>query len=275
MTTMDYAKLIDKKANFVGKGIKVKNADPKWNWYLPDLDSSAQKVSENYVKTSRNTQAEFIRSFALDDDIGFVWRWMSDETEIYLLYVFLGENGYILRTLHNEHKLTIDEVILAVYFDDWRLEKFHIEKWTISQPETHYGLAALGFRDYNIFSKGDHFHYFKGRVATIQSANLIYRDNTVFACEDYFQDKCIPLPAEMENWVSQSGFDIDKINELGISAQIKFSMNSDGSVDTLLAGMIFEHEYLENIKVYSRWAIPSDRLGAGIDTGIVGYDRIL
>jgi len=39
------SKLVDKKAQFIGKGLTIKQADKKWGWFLPDLDSAVKKIT--------------------------------------------------------------------------------------------------------------------------------------------------------------------------------------------------------------------------------------
>ena len=43
---VDYKKIIDIQADFIGQGLKVKTANSKWNWYLPDLTSIVNKNTQ-------------------------------------------------------------------------------------------------------------------------------------------------------------------------------------------------------------------------------------
>ena len=57
---MNYARLVDKDAEFIGKGIKVGFADAKWDWYLPDLNSTAQMISKKYVRAVSRSECNTV-----------------------------------------------------------------------------------------------------------------------------------------------------------------------------------------------------------------------
>lgn len=273
---MNYARLVDKDAEFIGKGIKVGFADAKWDWYLPDLNSTAQMISKKYVRRSNQDSADYLRSFSIKDDIGFVWKWVSDETEIFLIYTFMGDNGYYVRTLHNTHGITVDEAILATYYDSEfsaALESFSREKWLISDPsDLGYAPESLGFLGEEIYyNRSENFKIFDGRIATLSTAHIKSVKNRYYACPNSYSEElqnCILLPQEFELVLAGSGYSFEHISDQYMVFQIKVELSENKSIKRVLSGAIFDYDYYDTKKVYYKWPIPKGYLAEGVNTAI-------
>jgi len=279
---IDYRALVKPDASFIGKGIKVATADPKWDWYLPDLNSSAQVMSKNYELPADNNGAKYLRSFSLYDYFGFVWGWQNKGVEILLIYTFTEKNGYFLRTLHNVNNITVDEAILAIFFDDeyaGHLESFQVEKWIIANADNdHIGIESLGFLGDQLESPSEHFTFFEDRVMTLPKLYLKKENTSYSACSQssYFNSKpCYHLPTDFISRLENTKSTIQSSNIEDLCVQLKVTLSTDRKIKQVLAGMIFECDFEIRPEVYERWSIPVNYLGAGINKGLISYDEEL
>ncbi|QBF81567.1 hypothetical protein EXU30_01785 [Shewanella maritima] len=173
----DYDTVIDQDAQFIYKDIKVAKAPRQWDWMLPDLNSLAQASSQQYRYPSLTGIAEYKQSFQLDNVIGFVWGWQSRtdkyDIEVFLLYMFIGEDKYLMRTFHNSHHLTVDEAILITFYDYFRYERpFMAQKWQISEPYDNYKMEPLLTLGSELFEQGHEYPVFDGRIVTLKDVYL-------------------------------------------------------------------------------------------------------
>lgn len=278
---VNFWKLVDTKAKFVGKGLVVENAEEKWNWYLPDLNSTAQKTSAYYELASDTGKATYRRSFKIKEDIGYVWSWQSKGTEVFLIYTFTGGHGYSIRTLHNTHNITIDEAILATYFDSEFsaiLSGFEVKKWEIKDPSSDgYHIESLGFLGNTIFhplSDNSDTRWFNGRIITVPHTYLREKNKTLYLCEYYSEDfkGCLALPESVKEKLRLSEHTYQEIRQKEIIAQMKIKLTEKKEITAFIAGALFDHNFYESRKAIYKWPIPEGYLGAGTNTEIQYFD---
>ena len=264
---INYRKLVDKQAEFIGQGIKVPQADIKWDWLLPDLNSTAQKSSQAYEKPAGIKGAEYLRSFKLYDDIGFVWSWQHKDLEIFLIYTFMGTNGYYIRTLHNTHNITVDEAILAVFFDNEfssYLQSFDVEKWQILGVDDDYDIEALGFLGQEMFSQSSGFKLFEERIITLPWKFVKYENNNYHLCDSYYSSiPCFILPPSFEKLLKSQNLVKEIQSKNYLKFLLKVKIGKTHQIREVLAGNIIRDNDDETSEMIVQWLIPMGYLGAG------------
>jgi hypothetical protein len=264
---INYRKLVDKKAEFIGKGIKVPPADKKWDWLLPDLNSTAQKSSQAYQKPAGENGAKYLRSFKLYDDIGFVWSWQHQGLEIFLIYTFLGTNGYYIRTVHNTHNISVDEAILATYFDtefSSYLQSFEVEKWQIDGIDDDFDIESLGFLGQQLFSQTPDFNLFEGRILTLPWTFVKYENQQFYLCDRYYQDKpCWLLPASFIDFIQSKNLTNEIKDNPSFTYLLKVKFGDNNQISDVLAGNIVRENDDYTSDIIIEWPIPKGYLGAG------------
>jgi hypothetical protein len=264
---INYRKLIDKQAEFVGKGLKVPQADKKWDWLLPDLNSTAQKSSQVYEKPADSSGAKYLRSFELYDEIGFVWSWQHQDLEVFLIYTFMGTNGYKIRTLHNTHNIRVDEAILAVFFDSEfgsYLQSFEVEKWQIKGVDDNYYIEALGFLGQELFYNSTGIELFEGLIVTVPWAHVKYENKSYHLCDNSYSYKpCYQLPKSYSALLTKHKLtkEVQNNRHLIHLLKIKFAQNKE--ISEVLAGNIIRENEDETREVIAQWPIPEEYLGSG------------
>ncbi len=262
---INYRKLVDNEAKFLGKGLKVGPADKKWDWLLPDLNSTAQRSAVNYKNPATKNSAKYLRSFEIHTDIGFVWTWKNQGVDIYLIYTFLGTNGYIKRVLHNTHNLTLDEVILINYFDHDFFEINWIEQWELYGLEDEYDIESIGFLSQEMFAQRPDFKLFDGRIITVPWSHVKFEHHNYHLCENSYNDnECYQLPKSFSDLISANNLvdDVQDNRFLYYLLKVKFGKNRQ--IKQVLAGNIIEQKDDEDRhQVLLEWSIPDGELGAG------------
>lgn len=262
---INYRKKVDKDARFIGQGLTVEVADKEYDWFLPDLNSTAQKSAANYQYPPDNGTAEYVRSFRLYDDTGYVWRWEHKGEEIYLVYLFKGGNGYEIRALHNTHNITVDEAILAIYFDsefNFYLDPFRVEKWRIEGVDDQYEPQPFSFVGMYIFDK-EEFTIFDGRIVTL-GWNLFKRDGSGYCLEYSSDDSCLKLPPAFDQMLSDKNITLEQIIGVPVYATIKAVLSETGEIKSILgAKLVKVNEDTDEETIIASWPIPKGYLGAG------------
>lgn len=262
---VNYRKMVDKDAKFIGQGLTVNKAGKEWDWFLPDLNSTAQMSAKSYEFPPESGAAEYVRSFSLDEDIGYVWRWEHKGEEIFLVYHFLGGSGYRVRVLHNTENITIDEAILAVYFDsefNFYLDPFRVEKWEIRGVDDKYGPESFHFVGRDIYDK-EEFTVFDGRIVTLYR-NLFRSDGAGLCIEYNSEHPCVKLPPSFNQMLSKKDVSQKEIIDLPVYATVKVALSESGNiVSVLAAGLLRENEETGEETVIGSWPIPEGYLGAG------------
>jgi hypothetical protein len=262
---VNYRKMVDRDAEFIGQGLTVKEAGKEWDWFLPDLNSTAQMSANSYEFPPESGAAEYVRSYSLDEDIGYIWRWEHKGEEIFLVYHFRGGNGYRIRVLHNTEKITIDEAILAVYFDsefNFYLDPFRVEKWEIRGVDDKYSPESFHFVGRDIYDK-DEFTVFDGRIVTLYR-NLFRSDGSGLCIEYNSDHPCVKLPPAFDHMLSEKGISQTEIIDLPVYASVKVALSETGDIASVLgAELVRVNEETGEEAVIGSWPIPEGYLGAG------------
>jgi len=173
----------------------------------------------------------------------------------------LGKDGYKLGVLKNTHSITIDEAIIAYYFDHYFTEAFEIEKWKITQAPDPYQPESFGFTGHDLLYYEDSYReafIFDNRIVTLTYLGLDFKNNRVNLCID-LDGNCFDLPKNLNK------FFVDKENQsiLNILPQrvtLKVKIDTNGEIKDILAGGI--HDY-DNDDYGITWPIAKNNLGAG------------
>ncbi|WP_223789491.1 hypothetical protein [Marinicella meishanensis] len=256
--------LVDNEAKFIGQGLQVPNADPRWDWLLPDLHSTALASATHHAQPPDADAVRYLRSFTIHGDLGFVWGWQHQGVEIYLLYIFLGDNGYIKRVLHNTSGMTLDEVILITYFDHDFFAVNWQENWVLTGLDDAHDIEALGFLGQSVFGDGAHGFLFDGRIVTLNWVGVHPHGDAYQVCDStHSQDECLPLPPSFRDMVEAAGLTEDDLQHPGNVFDLKIQFGADGRITQILGGRWRQHQADDSLRQLAVWPVSAEFLGAG------------
>ncbi len=118
------AKIVTSTDSFFHKGIKAPYASHKFDNDAKVLQSYAAIMASKSEFAPEDKSIRFNRTFvvkdAFDSDvIGFVWCWMHEAREVFLVITWHGELAVRASIVINHESLTTDEIIYISVFDEF------------------------------------------------------------------------------------------------------------------------------------------------------------
>lgn len=267
---VNFRKVVKPDAAFVGQELQVPVADSRWDWLLPDLDGLVRHYLVSTSQVSSADEISYQRSYLIEDNLGFVWHWPGPEHDSYLMMTFAGDNGYFARVIHNTHALTLDELILAVFFDsDFAayLQQFETEYWRIEGVGDAFDPEPLAYMGERLFDEEHPYTAFEGRIVTLNYGYLHWRDENWIVC-DSWDTHCAALPATFNQRLD------DRFKTTpGLMVVLKLVLDARGEIRSVIAGEVKhwgEHDDIEPLVI---WPLPEDYPGAGSLPWFFGQDH--
>ncbi|MFD2097702.1 hypothetical protein ACFSJ3_17060 [Corallincola platygyrae] len=240
-------KAVSSDLAFIGQGLEVSEADPKWQWLLPDLQSLAQKTADEslFKPDPIASQVKYKRSYRIKQDIGFVFYWLHKGKPVYLFYQFLGDNGFTRVMALNTGDTSLDDLIIATYFTDEKNWPVSNLPWDETYPDDDYYPEALGFIGEEVFRRSDYFNRFPGRIASVMWERLDIRTKPYGICRLHY-DNCLPLPGEFEQQLEEA-LDLtvhtpEKVDKYLASIKVQYGEN--GKFEKVISLTLFNGDFV-------------------------------
>ncbi len=266
---VNFRAVVKPDAAFVGQGLQVPEADPRWDWLLPDLDGLVRHHLVDTGIVKNDAELTYRRSYLIEDNLGFVWSWGGDGHDSYLVMNYSGENGYCARLIHNTHALTLDDLILAVVFDSEFasfLQQFEMESWVIEGVDASFDPDSLAFMGDRFFDGSDRYTLFEGRITTLSYNSLYWRDGMWVVC-DTWDGNCQALPKDFNDRLEKH-----IRGDQGLVCIVKVSLNASGEIESVIAAEVFRWNEDDSLESLVSWPIPAGYPGAGSWPWIMSQD---
>ncbi len=256
---------VDENAEFIGTGLTLPEASADLTWLLPDWGSIAQELAHTHEWRADDNAVSYLRSFEFSDhdEYGYVWQWTHNKQPVYLIFYAGSASGFDVRLVLNTHDITVDEAIIAAYYDHVRsyYKPFKVEKWVIEGVDTGYLPDALDHLGSDFFYGFKSGLPFAGRIITLPYIELIAADNALWIYSSY-HDKKYPLPlsfsAELDESIKA------QINDprTHVSADLKVKLDQQGAIKKVIAASVYLGDYFDRKELYKK-PVPRNLPGAG------------
>ncbi|MEW8507169.1 MAG: hypothetical protein AB2598_10725 [Candidatus Thiodiazotropha sp.] len=249
--------------SFIGKNILVPHAGKYWDWYIPDHECLAAKISANVNCGPDDLKIEYRRSYIIEGDVGFVWSWMSNGTEILLFFMFYGESSCCQRVLKNYENVSIDEAILIAYYDTEFEEGFdQPEEWVTSPGTDDFLHQPIQNINDSPFDVGDWVNVFDGRIMSPYSAALVQKDERYYLAR-YIGDDDVGsyieiLDPEMDEKLNEYVPSLYSSIGQGLYIKPKLRMKSRTEISEIIGAKFIEYDDEDNEIVIGEWPLSLD-----------------
>ncbi|MCG8587801.1 MAG: hypothetical protein MJE66_00770 [Proteobacteria bacterium] len=232
--------------DFIGRGVAVPHAGKFWDWYIPDHECLAVEIAKTSDFPPEHGKIRFERTFLVDGDVGYAWSWIFGETEIFLLFLYSGEDGYYQRLVNNTMQISLDEAILLAYYAVESSEEIEIpEGWITSPASDEYLHNSLENIDCGPFDAPGYVHVFDGRVMSPHYAVIERRGGRLYLTESHGAEPDEPrlaLDAALDSKIREELPQIHASLDGGVGVEAKLRMKSRDEVSEVLAARFVEFD---------------------------------
>ena len=240
--------------------LKVRNASKQWNWYIADHASLATKIAAEHLLPPDSGQITFRRTFKIKDCLGYVFSWLNNGVEVYVVFRCFGKDMHDQRGFVNTKAFSLDEVINFVCTENY--SAVHLEYpegcmiYAHNEAYLHTCLDAI---DDGPFHNSRYSSIFEGKVLSCDYVYLTRKKGKYYLSQDKLSQADGPvfeiadpeLDGKLENRVPKAYASLGR----GLYCKAKVVMGSNEVISELLGIELFKLDRKGGKVLLDEWKI--------------------